>query len=495
MLTRWRRQAFLRDRYLTALRHDPAAGPPAGLNTATAEFTARLAADAGQLNASVAFVDRLQRRLEAEARAMAAPSDTNDRDWTTPALDTRRRSQPVRAPEPDNAADHTITAVSDQIADQPVPLRPRWTRELVKLAAAILVFAAVGAVLVLALRDDTAEDAGSPDGSPAAEPSITATGVSSSALPEIGEVVARITAGSGSRGNLAIGAGAVWVTNDADGTISRIDPATNEVVATIVVGEPATVFAPDVYGISYGEGAIWVTRSSAREVVRIDPATNAVVARIEIIEHPADIAVGDGCVWIATSDDVNVMDSVVFDVMRIDPTTNEVVESIDLDTAGGALAAGAGALWLVAGERFGIGMDTYPPSIIRIDPATNAIVATIELRDPPRGVVVDASGVWVRTRNATYRIDPATNAFAGTVSGPSATTTRGIAAGGGFIWITANGPVYRLDPATNALTGRIPNPESPGTTSPQSNAIAFGEGSLWIVTSDNEVIRVDVTAE
>ncbi len=42
--------------------------------------------------------------------------------------------------------------------------------------------------------------------------------------------------------SVAVGAGAVWVANSADGTVSRIDPATNTVTATITLGgEPVAV--------------------------------------------------------------------------------------------------------------------------------------------------------------------------------------------------------------------------------------------------------------
>jgi YVTN family beta-propeller protein len=51
---------------------------------------------------------------------------------------------------------------------------------------------------------------------------------------------------------VAVGAGAVWVANRLDGTISRVDPKTNEVVATIEVGN-----APS--GLTYADGLVWLT--------------------------------------------------------------------------------------------------------------------------------------------------------------------------------------------------------------------------------------------
>jgi YVTN family beta-propeller protein len=43
----------------------------------------------------------------------------------------------------------------------------------------------------------------------------------------------------------------VWVANTSDGSISRIDPVSNEVAGTIKVGN-----APS--GIAFGGGSVWV---------------------------------------------------------------------------------------------------------------------------------------------------------------------------------------------------------------------------------------------
>jgi YVTN family beta-propeller protein len=50
---------------------------------------------------------------------------------------------------------------------------------------------------------------------------------------------------------VAVGGGSVWVTNYLDGTVSRVDPTMNEVVATIEVG-------PHPDHIAVGEGGVWV---------------------------------------------------------------------------------------------------------------------------------------------------------------------------------------------------------------------------------------------
>jgi streptogramin lyase len=79
-----------------------------------------------------------------------------------------------------------------------------------------------------------------------------------------GSVLARIDVGFDSNaenGRLAIGEGAVWV-SDGCCNIYRIDPATNEITAALAFDKP-------VHGLAAGEGAVWVADGS-ETVYRID---------------------------------------------------------------------------------------------------------------------------------------------------------------------------------------------------------------------------------
>jgi YVTN family beta-propeller protein len=104
---------------------------------------------------------------------------------------------------------------------------------------------------------------------------------------------------------VAVGEGAVWVAARpgfrccppeavGSGTLTRIDPMTNSIEATIPVGgEPSA--------LAVGEGAIWVVDPATRSVVRVDPATNDVVAHVPLRAQPRGIAVGDGVIWVSAS--------------------------------------------------------------------------------------------------------------------------------------------------------------------------------------------------
>ena len=52
--------------------------------------------------------------------------------------------------------------------------------------------------------------------------------------------------------SVAVGADAIWVANTAAGSVSRIDPATKDVVETIEIGNAPT-------GIVVAAGLVWVT--------------------------------------------------------------------------------------------------------------------------------------------------------------------------------------------------------------------------------------------
>ena len=61
---------------------------------------------------------------------------------------------------------------------------------------------------------------------------------------------------------VAVGAGAMWVANTGDGTVSRIDPATNEVERTIERRQPRPA------GIAVADGLVWVAAQAPLTLLR-----------------------------------------------------------------------------------------------------------------------------------------------------------------------------------------------------------------------------------
>src|SRR5262249_32210878 len=108
-----------------------------------------------------------------------------------------------------------------------------------------------------------------------------------------GKVVARIDVGR-SPHFLAVADDAVWTLNQGDGTVSRVDPRTNRVVATIETGIPAGPGGD----IAVGEGFVWLAAIGI-PVTKIDPATNKVVAQF-IADGGDAVRVGHGSVWLCS---------------------------------------------------------------------------------------------------------------------------------------------------------------------------------------------------
>jgi virginiamycin B lyase len=124
----------------------------------------------------------------------------------------------------------------------------------------------------------------------------TATGSVVRVSPEDGEVEAEMETGHKPT-FLAVSRDAVWVVNADDGTLSRIDPAADEVVATVRVSEQR-VQGGDVVAT---DDEVWV-RTSGELAVAVDPATDRVVRRLGPAAGSGSVAVAGGAVWLTAHD-------------------------------------------------------------------------------------------------------------------------------------------------------------------------------------------------
>ena len=295
-----------------------------------------------------------------------------------------------------------------------------------------------------------------------------------------------------------VAAGAVWVPNEADGTISRIDPATNRVVATIRVGDPQQLVAAgcgpgSVHSFMYdtllnrrcdlptsiaGDArSVWAADTAAQGLARIDPATNRVVQRVDLGAPPFAIALGYGSLWVTSYfHDPH-------EVLRVDPVAGRVVDAItDLPFDGGTgIAIGAGAVWVTC---------TYARSVARIDPATDRVTATIPTERYPLAVNAGRSGVWVRNEESSSvsHLDPGTNRVTATVRGISPPVGRpgddAMALGPEGLWVTGV-QLLLVDPVRNRVKAKIDL---------SGNGISEGFGSLWMTSIVGTVQRIDPRA-
>ena len=103
---------------------------------------------------------------------------------------------------------------------------------------------------------------------------------------------------------VAYGAGAAWVGNWHDNSVSRIDLATNR-----VVGSPIPIGSHHAGNLAVGAGDLWVTSDYRVDadpedvvVVRVDPQTNRAIETIPVGGQPIDVAATAGPVWVSVAD-------------------------------------------------------------------------------------------------------------------------------------------------------------------------------------------------
>jgi streptogramin lyase len=130
--------------------------------------------------------------------------------------------------------------------------------------------------------------------------------------------------------SVAAGEGSVWVVDTSPPVVSRIDPSTNKVAATISIEGAMAVEA--------GLGAAWVTTDQGTVVV-LNPATNTPLTTIEAGKgSTSGIAIGAGSVWVVNSDEGT--------VARINPTSYEVEARIPIGENAAPIAADKDQVWV-----------------------------------------------------------------------------------------------------------------------------------------------------
>ena len=169
---------------------------------------------------------------------------------------------------------------------------------------------------------------------------------------------------------IAYGAGGVWVANELENSVTKIDPQTRAIASTVSVGEqPVAIVA--------GDGSVWVAHLVSRTIWRLDPANLAKTKEIAIRDQPTAIALGFGRVWVTSAAGNS--------LVVIDATSNGIVSTLSLEHGPRGIAAGPDAIW-IAGTR---------NTLVRIDPAALTVAGTVPLPGPVEGVAVSGDAVWV----------------------------------------------------------------------------------------------------
>jgi len=237
---------------------------------------------------------------------------------------------------------------------------------------------------------------------------------------------------------------AVWVTNGPKGTVHRLDPKTNRVVAVVAVGKKPCS------GLAAGFGSVWVPNCGDKTLTRIDLKTNQVTATLSIPPSQSEggIAASPDAVWLVT-DAHGVLS-------RIDPETNTVAGEIAVAPNSAGVAYGEGAIWVTTPEK-------------------NLLTDTIEVGPQPRFLTTGAGSAWTLNQGdgTVSRVDAKTAKLIANIPVGVPGTGGELAFGEGHVWATVfQIPLSEIDPATNQVVKQW--------LGPGGDSVRVGHGSVWL---------------
>ena len=152
-------------------------------------------------------------------------------------------------------------------------------------------------------------------------------------------------------GGITTSADSVWMVTDKNGTLSRIDPATNTVRQKISIPRGA-------YNPLFADGIIWITGFESGVLIPVDASTGAVLDSIPVGPKPRFLTAGGGSVWTLNQGDGT--------VSRVDTNARKLVATIQggIPGPGGDIAYGADSVWA----------SVFDLPLTRIDASTNKVL-------------------------------------------------------------------------------------------------------------------------
>ena len=261
-------------------------------------------------------------------------------------------------------------------------------------------------------------------------------------------------------GYATVGAGSVWVGNHLEGTVSRIDPKQDTVIATIEVdGEPT--------GMLFAFDDVWTFGAATGLLHRIDPKTEKVVARVRLKGLGGGInglAADDSSVWVSESSGL---------VYRIDPITDKVAGTVKVlkngCAPGGNLTFTAGAVWYACWDY---------PWLWKIDPATQRIVEKFRVGGMVGSPAADEGMVWVPQMDTGWvlGIDPTTGEVKRRVN--VGTQVEQVRVAGKTMWARVSATeLAKVDLRQMKVVDSYELPDAPIP----GGGLTVGFGSVWVV--------------
>jgi len=259
----------------------------------------------------------------------------------------------------------------------------------------------------------------------------------------------------------------VWVTSGSKNTVTRLDAATNKVVATVEVGKKPCS------GLVAAFGSLWVPNCGDQTLSRVDLVTNKVTATLSVgpANSEGGLAANGDSVWML-SDAKGVLS-------RIDPDTNRVVADIGVAPGSFVCVLGEdGAIWVISTEQ---------SLVLRVDPKTNLITDRIAVGPKPRFTTAGGGAIWTLNQGdgSVSRVDVKTKKLVTNIETGAPGTGGEIAWGEGAVWVTLfEIPLMQIDPESNTVVKQW--------FGPGGDAVRIGHGSIWLSNIRQEnVWRID----
>ena len=296
------------------------------------------------------------------------------------------------------------------------PRRPQRRRLLLAAAGLLAVVAALVSVPISGSRNPAA-------------PGMIQPGSVAFLDARSGRIVGDLPAGPGV-GFVRSGLGWIWEMENA-GVLLQINRRTRHLTRSISVG----VNAGDV---AVGEGAVWITDANSQTLLRVGPQYGD-VTRIRLpaggLSKPGvggGVAVGAGSVWVAQG---------LSRIARINPASGQIESSLPVADAN-VVAFGEGAVWVAASDL---------GTLTKIDPRTSAIAWSTRIGPWICCLAAGGGYLWAANDAGIWKLTTDGRVL-DTITTPS--QTGNISFGDGALWVTndAAGTVMRIDPRTDATS-------------------------------------------
>jgi YVTN family beta-propeller protein len=331
-------------------------------------------------------------------------------------------------------------------------------RLLIALGSVVVAAAAVVAAVVLGRRGD-------------AEPAVVTPNSVAVIDPATNEIVDAIRVGDGP-GPIAAHRDSLWVVNRNDRTLMKIDASARSVVASVGLPGPTGRRSAKLQ-LAAARGDVWVYVCDL-QLVRVDPRNAQIVQDVHVAQDigfftdvSCAVAAEAGSVWVPVDKRPRGADQLVRVAV---PTAAPASIAARIPLAGEAfrtaIVFGAGSVWVAERSK---------GALRRLDPTTGGVLETIPLDDGASAMAFGHGAVWVANdkEDSVLRIRPETNSIVRGISVGADPVALAVAADAIWVANSGDGTVSRIDPATSTVTDTIRVGHRP-------LGVAVAGGLVWV---------------